>query len=105
MLIIIIVPTVCAYRDEDNQLPSSAASTVAAAVVHMLCPSLIQWAATIIAKLKANPKTSDEAADLMEEVGACVSKYLVDGELGIVYWKSSSLIPAVGMVQLMKLIS
>ena len=82
MFIIIIVPTVCASGDYDNQLPSSAASTAAAAVVHMLCPSLIQRAATIVAKLKANSKTSDEAADLMEKVGACVGKYLVDGESG-----------------------
>ena len=42
VLMIIIVPTVCASGDYDNQLPSSAASTAAAAVVHMLCPSLIQ---------------------------------------------------------------
>ena len=82
-LMILIAPTVCASRDGNNQLPFTASTAAtAAAVVYMLCPKLIQRAAALVAKLKANPTIIAKAADLQKEVGACVGEYLVDGESG-----------------------
>ena len=80
---IVMAPTVCASGDDYNPLPSAASTAAAtAAVIHLICPKLIQRAAALIAKLKANPMTISEGVDLQKEVGTCVGEYLVDGESG-----------------------